>query len=303
MSPALRRWEPVAAAGLGALQTLALVHTQAWALPLAALAWLAWRLDAAIPRRAAWLGWCFGTAWLAATVWWMFISMHRYGGLPAPLAASAVFALSAALSLYLALACAAYARWRSGRWTDALLFAGLWLLAELARGLLFTGFPWGASGYSQVDSPLAALAPWLGVYGMGAVLALAAAAAVRVLLTSPRQWQGLALALGLVIAATVAPQEFSQPAGEFRVALLQTHVKQDEKFTAERMPETLAWLARELMSAQADLVVAPETAVPLLPLQLRDFAPGYWEMLVEHFAAPGRAALVGVPLEIGRAHV
>ena len=304
MKPALRRWEPVAAAGLGAAQTLALVHTQAWALPLLALAWLAWRLDATTPRRAAWLGWCFGTAWFAAAVWWLFISMHRYGGLPAPLAAAAVFVLCAALSIYLALACSAYARWRSGRWTDALLFAGLWLLAELARGLIFTGFPWGASGYTQVDSPLALLAPWLGVYGMGAVLALAAAAAARGLQSGldrgqnggPVQWQGAVLVLALVGAAALAPQDFTQPAGEFRVALLQTKVKQDEKFAAQHIPETLAWVARELMSAQADLVVAPETAVPLLPMQLREFAPGYWEMLVEHFAAPGRAALLGVPL-------
>jgi apolipoprotein N-acyltransferase len=94
--------------------------------------------------------------------------MHRYGGLPAPLAAAAVFALAAALSLYLALACRLYARWRAAAPApDAALFAALWLLAELARGVLFTGFPWVASGYAQVDSPLAALAPWVGVYGVG----------------------------------------------------------------------------------------------------------------------------------------
>jgi apolipoprotein N-acyltransferase len=36
--------------------------------------------------------------------------------------------------------------------------------------------------------------------------------------------------------------------------------------------------------------------VPLLPFQLKDYAPGYWGTLVEHFKAPGRAALIGVPL-------
>jgi apolipoprotein N-acyltransferase len=79
------------------------------------------------------------------------------------------------------------------------------------------------------------------------------------------------------------------------VALLQTNVSQDEKFAVDRMPETLAWVARELLAARADLVVAPETAVPLLPAQLDDFAPGYWSALKAHFAEPGRAALVGVP--------
>ena len=41
------------------------------------------------------------------------------------------------------------------------------------------------------------------------------------------------------------------------------------------------------------LVIAPETAVPLLPFQLEDFVPGYWMHLRQHFAAPGRAALDG----------
>ncbi len=90
--------------------------------------------------------------------------MHRYGGLPAPLAALAVLALALALSLYLALAMAAVARWRSGSvWRDTVLLRAAWLLAELARTWLFTGFPWLASGYAQVDSPLAVLAPWVGV--------------------------------------------------------------------------------------------------------------------------------------------
>ena len=42
-------------------------------------------------------------------------------------------------------------RWRSGRaGADAALFGALWLLAELARGLLVTGFPWGARGYAEI---------------------------------------------------------------------------------------------------------------------------------------------------------
>ena len=294
--------DAVVAAALGALQTLAYVHTAvpgAWLLPLATLAWLVWRLDAAAPRRAALLAACYATAWLAAGVWWLFISMHRYGGLPAWMAALAVLALSAALSGWLAAAAAAYARWRRDRASDALLFAALWLLAEVARGVVFTGFPWLAAGYSQLDAPLAALAPWLGVYGMGAVLAFAAAALARLASRRGRGWgPAAAAAVVLALGAWAGPMEHSRPAGELTVALLQTNVKQDEKFAAEHMPETLAWVGRELLAARADLVLAPETAVPLLPFQLAEFAPGYWDTLRAHFAEPGadRAALVGVPL-------
>ena len=297
-----RSWrgiEAVGVAGLGALQTLAYVHTWAWLLPLLTISFLVWRLNAASPGRAAWLGWCYGTAWLVAGTWWLYISMHRYGGLPAPLAAAAVLALSAALSLYLALAAGAYARWRRGAlWADAGLFSSLWLLAEWARGFLFTGFPWVASGYSQVDAPIAALAPWLGVYGVGAVLAWAAALLARLpqLQAGARPTLFAAEVALLTLPGVAGPMNFTTSAGALNVRLLQPNVAQDEKFAAERLPQTLAWVARQLVSAPAGLVVTPETAVPLLPLQLEDSAPGYWAQLRAHFALPGRAALVGVPL-------
>ena len=72
---------------------------------LAALAWLVQRQPSW--RRAALLGWLFATAWLTGTFWWLFVSMHTYGGLAAPLAALAVLALAAFLALYYAAACAA----------------------------------------------------------------------------------------------------------------------------------------------------------------------------------------------------
>jgi len=280
-----------ALAGAGALQTLAFVHTVAWPLALLATAALAAAAGRSTPSRAGLLGWAYGFGWLAAGTWWLFISLHRYGGLAAPLAVAAVALLAGALSLYLALAMAAYARWRSGRaLADAALFAGLWLLAELARGVLFTGFPWVASGYAQIDGPLAGLLPWVGVYGIGAL-----GAGLAVLLASGGWARGAAVAL-LALLATLPTADFTRPTGSLRLSLLQPQVAQDEKFAADRLPETLAWVARALTDAEADLVIAPETAVPLLPDQLADMAPGYWDALAAHFAQPGRAALVGVPL-------
>lgn len=292
-------------AALGAAQTLALVHTHAWWLPLLAAAVLAWRLDRSRgPGHAALLGWCFGFAWLAAATWWLFISMHRYGHLPAWLAAAAVAALAALLALYLAAAAALYRRLRTGLPLDVLLFAACWLLAELARGVLFTGFPWGASGYTQVDGPLAALAPWVGVYGIGAALALLAATLAHALRRSGRTPKRLGqrlpgpllAAAALALAAWAGPGQHTEEGGTLTVDLLQPNVAQDQKFNAERLPATLQWVAARLLASRADLVVAPETAVPLLPEQLADVAPGYWQALQQRFARGPQAALVGVPL-------
>lgn len=293
------RLEAPLVAALGALQTWAFVATAWWWLPLLSVALLRWRLDQATPRRAAWLGWCYGCAWLVAGVWWLFISMHRYGGLPAPLAAAAVLALAATLSLYLALACGLYARWRRGHaLKDAALFAALWLLAELARGLIFTGFPWLASGYAWVDAPLVLLAPWVSVYGLGAVMAWSAS-----LLAAWPQLKGrgrLLMAGGtaavLLLPAAFGPMAFTQSSGSLSVTLLQSNVAQDEKFAAEKMPQALEWAAKQLLAARGELVLGPETVVPLLPHQLEREAPELWPALQQHFSWPTRAALIGVPL-------
>ena len=286
--------EALAALAAGALFSRACVDTQAWALQLALLGLLAWRAAALSPAQAAGLGLAFGAGWLSAGTWWLYISMHRYGGLAAPLAAVAVAALALGLSGYLALALALFARLRRGTpWLDAPLFAGLWLAAELARGLLFTGFPWVATGYGQVDSPLAALAPWVGVYGLGFVVALAAALPALALRQGLRQATGPALAaLALLAAAPWAGRDFSTSAGPLAVTLVQTNVAQDEKFAPERLPEALDWLDGALRAARGPLVVAPETAIPLLPEQL---GPDAWRRFSEGFRGD-RAALIGLPL-------
>ena len=296
MRPASLALDLLIAAVFGAAHSLPFIHPSAWWAQLLILAWLAWRAAALSPRRAAALGLAFGTAWLAAGTWWLYISLHRYGGLPAPLAVLAIALLSAFMSLYLALALALFARWRSGcGWRDALLFAALWLLTELARGVIFTGFPWLASGYAHVDGPLAALAPWVGVYGIGFVAAALAAWPVlnRPPTSRSRAIPFAVLALVLGVMALIGQVGFSQPGGTLKVTLLQGNVAQDEKFALAQMPQALAWTSAQLRAARGALVVAPETVIPLLPSQLE---PAYWQTLLDHFQRGPQAALLGLPL-------
>jgi apolipoprotein N-acyltransferase len=198
------------------VQTVAFVWTAAWPLQLLCVAALGWRVVRQTPLRAAGLGLVYGTAWLGAGTWWLFVSLHVYGGLPAWLAALSVALLSASLSIYLAAAMAAFVALRRGRpAADAALFAALWLLAELARGVFFTGFPWIASGYAHVDSPLAGFAPWIGVYGVGALGALLAAAVVLQRADGDGRWVRAGLVALLVLAGghLLKGIEFTEPSG------------------------------------------------------------------------------------------
>ncbi len=267
-----------------------------WWLQLLSLGLLAWLVQRQLSwQGAALVGWLFATAWLSGTFWWLFISMYTYGGLAAPLAALAVLALAAFLALYYAAACAAWrALGRMGPLMGATVFAAAWTLAELARGNWFTGFPWGAGGYAHADGLLAGYAPWLGVYGLGAVAAWLAMSAARLQTCGRLQRVAMLALLVLPSVAQMGDPAHTQPAGTLQVALLQGNVAQDEKFQpGTGVPMALRWYGEQLRDARASLVVTPETAVPMLPQQL---PAGYWDALRQRFASGGQAALVGIPL-------
>ncbi len=83
------------------------------AMQVLALAIMAASVRASPKSRQAFVqGLVFTVAWLSATFWWLFVSMHTYGGLAAPLALLAVLALAAGLGLYYAAAMAWLWRWR-----------------------------------------------------------------------------------------------------------------------------------------------------------------------------------------------
>ncbi|MBC7917148.1 MAG: apolipoprotein N-acyltransferase [Rhodoferax sp.] len=269
-----------------------------WPLQILSLAVLAWCLPSAKSwKQAAALGWLFATVWLSATFWWLFIALHTYGGLNAILAVIAVLALAAALGLYYAVACGIYwqlAHSRDKENSKPMLFAGLWIAAELARSTWLTGFGWGAVGYAHVDGPLAAYAPLVGVYGMGVLAAWLA-------MTLASGWRQPHTSKAVAIAVLVIPFLIPQQAldwtganGKLPVTLLQGNIPQDEKFEAGLgIPQALQWYGAELQRTRPGLVVAPETAIPLLPQELPE---GYWEQLQSHFFAGQHAALVGIPL-------
>lgn len=267
--------------------------------------------EAPAPRRAArqgaWLGGLFATAWLAGSFWWLQVSMHRFGGLPAWAAAAAMLALAAALALYYALAAGLWTAWRArvrlqrsaaqAQAVHALgaaaVFGAAWTLAELMRGRWFTGFPWGAGGYAHVEGWLAVWAPWVGVYGIGA---LAATMAMLLALRGVRcRWRSLLGLLGLTGALAIWSPVWTVSTGRQQVQLLQANIAQDDKFRlAGGIREALQWYADALQAATAELVVTPETAIPVLP---RHLPPGYWQALQVRYAGQQRqSALVGLPL-------
>ena len=272
-------------------------------LQLAAMALLAGQVGGARTwQRGAWLGGLFAIAMQCATYWWLFISLHVYGGLAAPLTVLAVVLLAALLSVYYAAASGLFVLLAPVHIAyRAMFFAAMWLLAELARVKFFTGFPWGEGGYAHVDGWARPLAAWVGVHGLTFLAALVAAWLAFCLLATKTRW--LPVLAGAALASSIAwlpvfggTDSEPDPAllKPMSVTLLQGNIPQDEKFVpGTGIATALRWYDEQLRNARTALVVAPETALPMLPQQLPE---GYWLALQMRFATGGQAALIGLPL-------
>jgi apolipoprotein N-acyltransferase len=151
------------------------------------------RLLPATPWQGFLLGYVCGILWFAGTCYWIFDTMHRYGGLPVPTAVLALILFCMYVGLYhglFGLLLALVAGWNSDRLLtsvkpEAAKLGGLrsiqraasirralasapflWVAVELARTRI-TAFPWELLGYSQTANfALTRITTIVGVYGL-----------------------------------------------------------------------------------------------------------------------------------------
>ena len=273
------------------------------------------------------LGMAFGVGNFVTGLYWLFISMHLYGGMASPLAAAAVFLFSLYLSVYPGLACASWRvctsprPWRRAALPDAdeanvvsaaaavipqsalcaiasaALFGASWTLGEWLRGTMFTGFPWLSLGYAQVDGPLAGFAAWTGVYGISFVTAMLAALLALCIgaILKSQKIQALSAAMVIVLLAAVGillPDwrftHATQP--PLTVRLLQGAVPQDIKFEQAGVDHAVALYQHLITEKPADLIITPETALPF-PI---DYTPAAFAQATRAFAdTTGSTILLG----------
>ena len=320
-----RLWPVAAALAAGALNVFAFAPFGVWPLQIACTALLfALVMRAPSVRAAALLGWMYSFTWTAAGVWWLYISLHDLGGLPAVITVAAIALLALGLGLIVGLATGG-ARWlqqRSGASRNAtllLILPALWMLAEWTRSWIFTGFPWLSTGYAHTAAPLAGFAALIGVYGVGWCAALVAAAIVLYfsaragysaptrpplpplppLPLPPTSGGQRLLTLLLIVGPLLAGQTlrsvaWTTPQGQpITVRLLQGNMAQEMKFDQSQLGNMLGVYQAMITAAPADLIATPETAVPVTAQQVPpDYLPG----LANFARQSGSHLLIGMPI-------
>lgn len=285
---------------LGAVCVLGFAPYGLWFVPIVAFAgWFLLLLRFTARRSRLGLAACFGFAYFFVGVGWLYISLNHYGGVPALFAVLAVGLFAAYLALFplVAVYFASHLQVSRVYWLLLVLPAG-YGLGEWLRGWLFSGFPWLAVGYAQIPGGwLAGYAPVLGIYGVG-YLSLLSAGGFACLFASgvaPRHRIAVVVLLVAVWGIGGALQQISwtEAVGKpISVALLQGNVPQDRKWQEEALQETFARYRQLILASSQQLIVLPETALPVF---MHDLPAEFLEQIAQHARKQGADILLGVP--------
>lgn len=252
------KW-PVAATSfvLGGAAALGLAPFGLWPVTLLGFAAVFWILSqAGDRRRAAWIGWSTGTGYFAVALIWIvepfLVDIPRHGWMApfALLLMSTSFGFFWAAAFWLA---AWFAEGRLRLCATVMTVTG----AELLRGVIFTGFPWGMIGHVWIGHDIMQLAAWGGA-GALTLLTLAVAAA-------PFVFRSAALGVGLAVmilgvgwgagAGRLAQNE--APMRDQLVRVIQPNAPQHQKWD----PAYIAMFFNRQLAMTAEPAESPLTAI------------------------------------------
>jgi apolipoprotein N-acyltransferase len=223
-----------------------------------------------------------GLPYFFGTQYWVYHSIHHYGGMPFLLSLAVVFLLSLYLSLFTGLFGLLFCcKIRSSSLPALFLAPVFWTVLEFLRSYAFTGFPWSSLGYSQYRFLyVIQFADITGVYGVSFLILAFNGALADLFITRKRRAHmplfhlsptaAGYLLLVVSFAAVVLYGHFRLNEGplegqEVTVSVVQGNIEQDLKWDPAYQGEVVGIykaLTLEGLVKNPSLVVWPETAVP-----------------------------------------
>ena len=219
------------------------------------------------------LAYACGVLWYMGTCYWVYDTMHQYGGLSVPVALFVLLLFALYLGLYhglFGLLVSVFARKDIGN-RLALVFAPfLWVAIELARTRV-SGFPWDLLGITQVDNiPLTRIATATGVYGLSFEILLVNVAVASAFLMHRRRRKPLIVAsIGALVLLQAGRWLTLPPAPtDHSAVLLQQNLSSGgaDSWTDDQMRTALVEFSTLSVNSKQhpDLIVWPESPAPFL---------------------------------------
>ncbi len=261
----------------GILLTLSFPKISWFPLAWVALVPLLLSLEGLGYRESFWVGWLTGISHFTSLLYWIYHVVNHYGKVPMPLGVVTLLLLTSYLSLFPAISCLVY-KLLKRKWffPPGIAMAVAWVSAEYGRGHLFSGFPWGLIGYSQI--------PWhtavqsmdvFGVLGISFLLVFGNGVLHSFIRHGFNRKVALEVTVFLVLFSAnyiygIRRLHFVDKSMDFsesiKVGIVQGNIPQDLKWDREFQETTVrryGELTKEAIeTGHPSLVVWPETAVP-----------------------------------------
>lgn len=266
---------------LGGSAALALPPFSFWPALIPAFTVLIWLTNNSTSwQKSFFCGWWFGFGHFIAGLYWITLALltdvNQYGWL----IPFAVLSISAALACYAGLAAlATHLMPIQGESRKVILFAISWVITEILRTHLFTGFPWNLTGYSWARSTeIMQLASFTGIEGLSFISILIGGIATTLIrkdfttgTMTINSWKpviltGLFLALIWTGGYLRLPSAASYPTTDVTLRIIQPNISQDHKWQPELRFNTLKRhmdLSNTAATRKpAQFLIWPEAAVP-----------------------------------------
>lgn len=228
------------------------------------------------PRDAGGHTFWFALGMFLAGTYWIYISVHVFGNAAPWIALLLMVGLALIMASFLWIAGWLISRLSQGEpWLLLLVAPAAWVLIEWLRGWVFTGFPWLALGYGQIDTLYAGWAPLLGVYGVSFMLMVSTSALLVVLMSTgaPRIVAIIAIFLPWLAGGLLLLPDWTEPAGKpLRATIVQAGVSQDKKWEREQLRPIMEFYRSSTLGVpDSAIVVWPEVAIPALDDLVGDY--------------------------------
>lgn len=204
----------------------------------------------------------FGNGFFIFGIYWIYICLQQFGGMPTS------FALISTLALCLFLSFFFLPFTLFNKYKESIFFIpALFTIFELLRNFIFTGFPWLSLGYTQVpNSPLMGYLPILGIHGVSFLVVLSSILIFNIFKKKSKKYYLIIFLIVIwVVGEYLKKIEWSEPIGKpVSVSLIQGNITQDKKWDRNMIDKSLKNYQELVLKSNASLIILPETSMPIV---------------------------------------
>ena len=212
------------------------------------------------------VGYCYGIGFFSTSVSWIYVSIHAFSdSIFLGILLTAVFI--AFLSLFFTIFSLSTHVFCKRPLSKVLLYPVIWIVLELGRTHLFTGFPWVLLGYSQTNSYLSSFASLGSVFLVSFIVCFLSVLVTQSIIKKSNKsywFSAITLTLIITIAGLLLNQvHWTQPSSKAEsVSIIQGNYIQDQKWDPRMLQTIIDHYYISTQKNPAKLIFWPENSIP-----------------------------------------